>query len=157
MDTKQKNSPEGSVQEDEVRVKVTVNNKTGTDVKLLATYVVKGRNLFNPATWEGWQDGYVLESGQSMEMWSVDNDRMYAQFEALKSGKGTGVTYRIGMTVPKSSHNSAAGWDGLEGLQKYERGGTPASFTFNFGNPNIASWNSGDSLDSSGMPDFGNT
>ncbi|PCJ52949.1 MAG: hypothetical protein COA70_11160 [Planctomycetota bacterium] len=124
-------------------------------MKLNGTWTVKGRNLFNPKTWLGWDNGYVLKAGQTIEMACVDNDRCYAQFEALKGNVGTGVLYQFGMTCPKSSHNSADGYDGLTGLQKYKEDGTPVVFTFNFGDVNIASWGSSDSLDSSSRPNFG--
>lgn len=97
------------------------------------------QGLQNPKTGALWADGDVIEPGALVGMLSESNDRIFAQFESQIKGVNTGIMFQIAMTVPGSSCNSAAGYFGNEGLQKYNDD-TPATFIFNIGEKNLASW-----------------
>lgn len=68
-----------------------------------------------------------------------DNDRAGIHY-ILK-----GMPFNLSFTCPKSSSNSAEG-SAFCGLQRYERHGTPVSFTYEINSPNKACWNSGSSF-----------
>ncbi len=69
-----------------------------------------------------------------------DNDRAGLYFSQAW------IQFHLSFTCPKSSHNSAEG-SPHAGLQSYSRGGTPVTFTYNVGSPNLACWDSGNSND----------
>ena len=121
------------------RIKLTIVNKTGTDVKCTNIKCEKFENLVV---------GNTVANNGSNEFTSDTNDRIFCTFEQIAPGAGK---WELAMTCPKSSSNAACG--SLDaGLQKYSESGTPAHFTFNLGNKNLADWDSGDSNDGNVIP-----
>lgn len=121
------------------RVQLLIKNNTGTTVTC------------TDIACEGFDDlnvGDTLENGGQKTYTSSSNDRIFCTFEQVAPGKGA---WQLGVTCPKSSHNSAQGsFDA--GLQTYERTGTPVTFTYDFGNPNQADWNNGDKDTGASVP-----
>jgi hypothetical protein len=83
------------------------------------------------------------------------NDRVYVTWV-----DANGTSYEMGMTCPKSSSNSAAGYTGGNlgdpGLQVYEKSGTPCTFTYKIGTPSQASWdNPSGPVNQEQNPDYG--
>ena len=88
---------------------------------------------------DGMDVGDTLEAGATKTYTVSTNDRVFCDWVGME----TGDVFKMGMTCPKSSHNSAAGY-GNSGLQTYSRTGTPVSFTFNLGHKCLADWDNGD-------------
>jgi hypothetical protein len=82
--------------------------------------------------------GTTIPAGQTSTYLIPTNDRVFCRFVSPD-----GQVYELGMTCPKNSHNSAEGCLGNEGLAAYEQEGTPVTFTYNLGGPNLADWNNG--------------
>ena len=116
------------------RVHMSVKNTTKEDVVCI-NISGNGRipGLYAPTTVG--DKGSILESGKTFTADIITNDRMYVAFQGVKSGK----IYKMAMTCPKSSSNSASGY-GTAGLQKYESHGTPVSFSFRLGEKDQADW-----------------
>jgi hypothetical protein len=87
---------------------------------------------------DGLAVGQSIAAGVMQTFTASTNDRIFCRFV-----NSNGSVYELAMTCPKSSHNSAGGILGLEGLQPYSRTGTPVNFTFSLGNPNQADWDNG--------------
>lgn len=77
--------------------------------------------------------GTVIPAKGSGTYTSPTSDRIFVTWESP-----TGGYWRMGMTVPKSSSNSACGY-GNEGLQHYNDD-VPCKFIYDLGQPNQASW-----------------
>lgn len=92
-------------------------------------------------TWNNLEVGQVVKSGSSISFNADTNDRLFLTWK----NKEAGAVFYMAMTCPKSSTNSACGYDTLSGLQTYKKHGTPATFTFNLGEINNADWDNGDS------------
>ena len=88
---------------------------------------------------KGLDVGDKLNPGSTGRYTIDTNDRVFTDWASLESGD----VYKLAMTCPKSSHNSACGY-GSSGLQHYERTGTPVTFYFHLGNKDLADWNNGD-------------
>ncbi|TXL13469.1 hypothetical protein BMR04_14310, partial [Methylococcaceae bacterium HT3] len=82
--------------------------------------------------------GNIIEPGEKKTFYASTNDRVFCDFRGMESG----TEYRLAMTCPHSSHNSACGY-GSSGLQHYTRTDL-AVFTFNIGTKDLADWNHGD-------------
>ncbi len=67
-----------------------------------------------------------------------DNDRAGLYFEQ------SWIQYHLSFTCPKLTSNSAEG-SPHAGLQTYSEHGTPVTFTYHIGTPNLACWSSGTS------------
>lgn len=78
-----------------------------------------------------------------------DNDRAGVVYLAKDSQNREVGFVSMSFTCPKSSSNSAEGSPNSEGvliqsgLQRYNEHGTPVSFTYNIGTPNMACWSDG--------------
>jgi len=92
-------------------------------------------------TWNNLKVGQVVKSGSTLSFNSDTNDRLFLTWQ----NKAAGAVFYMAMTCPKSSTNSACGYDTLSGLQTYQEHGTPGTFTFKLGDSNHADWKSGSS------------
>ncbi|AYQ56842.1 hypothetical protein MS2017_1140 [Bathymodiolus thermophilus thioautotrophic gill symbiont] len=113
------------------RVKVKIINNTHRDEVVICTNV-RCEKL------SGLKAGDKIQPGKTIECVSSSNDRIFFEFR----GEDSGDAFMMGCTCPKSSHNSACGY-GNSGLQCYSRTGTPVSFEFHLGSPDLADWNNG--------------
>ncbi|MDP8257694.1 MAG: hypothetical protein P9M14_18260 [Candidatus Alcyoniella australis] len=112
------------------RVIFKVVNKTGSTITCTDVHCESFDNL---------STGKQLTNGQTGTFTSSTNDRIFAIWE-MDVGDGG---WAMGMTCPKNSHNSAYGTP-KAGLQTYSRTGTPVTFTYHLGTPNMADWDDGD-------------
>lgn len=101
-----------------------------------------------------WNDN----SGGESNWYFVPNDKYSAnipadctRFFVLKDNDRAGLyfnqdwmEFHMSLTCPKWSSNSAEG-SPHAGLQTYSESGTPVTFTYNVGTPNLACWSSGSS------------
>lgn len=114
-----------------VRVELVVKNNTDIDVECTDIKCEKFEDLVV---------GSIIASKGEKTFSSTTNDRIFCTFSQKAPGAGK---WQLAMTCPKSSHNSACG-SYCAGLQKYERKGTPVTFTFILGTENLADWSHGD-------------
>ncbi len=114
------------------RVKFTIENNTGKTLQCTDICC---------ESFEGLNKDDKIPNGETKEYTSNTNDRIFCTWVVEESSPS--IEYQMGMTSPKSSHNSAYG-SVKAGLQKYERTGTPVAFTYKPGNDNKADWNHGD-------------
>lgn len=115
------------------RINLRITNKTNERIKC-AHILCKDIDTLDVGT--------VIEPNASDMYHATTSDRVFCEFTGLESG----TSYKLAMTCPKSSRNSACGY-GSAGLQHYERGGTPVTFTFNIGTKDLADWENGDVYD----------
>ena len=87
------------------------------------------------------QVGEIVEPGATKTYYAKTNDRVFCDFVGMESG----TLYRLAMTCPRSSSNSACGY-GSAGLQPYTRTGY-AEFKFDIGHKDLADWNHGNSYE----------
>ena len=120
------------------RIYLTITNTTSIPLTC-ASIVCEEIPGMSPAP-EAGARGTMLEPGETKHFEIPTNNRVFCEFDSL-DGK---IAYRMAMTCPKSSHNSAAGY-ARSGLQTYSRTGTPVHFTFLLGEANRADWDHGDS------------
>jgi len=93
--------------------------------------------------------GTIIKPGETKKFEIPTNDRVFCEFATMDYS----AVYRMAMTCPKSSHNSAAGY-ARSGLRPYSRTGTPVYFEFLLGQPSYADWNHGDE-NHEDAPDYG--
>ncbi len=115
------------------RVTLIVENSTGQTVKCTDTRCASFDNLNSTTT---------IPDGEKGTYTSESSDRLFCTFE---QEDGNGV-WEMGMTCPKSSHNSAQG-SAQAGLQTYDQEGTPVTFTYKLGEENEADWDHGNKND----------
>ena len=109
------------------RINLKIINNTGTTVRCSDTSCEAFTNLSVGTT--------VANKGQDTFN-SDTNDRIFCTFQQEAPGKGK---WQLAMTCPEMSDNSACG--SLDaGLQHYSPSGSPATFTFILGEPNLADW-----------------
>jgi hypothetical protein len=111
------------------RITLIINNTTSIPVTCgdIACQAIPGMSV-----------GTTIPAGQTSTYFITTNDRVFCRFVSTD-----GQVYELGMTCPKNSHNSAEGCLGNEGLAAYEREGTPVTFMYNLGGPNLADWDNG--------------
>ena len=119
------------------RIHLTITNTTSLDLNCgsIPCESIPGMH----ASPETGVPGTIIKAGETARFEIPTNNRVFCEFATMDYT----VVYRMAMTCPKSSHNSAAGY-ARSGLQTYSRTGTPVEFTFLLGQPNRADWNHGD-------------
>lgn len=119
-------------------IKSPLSNRITVYIKNMSDEVIQCKHILCGDI-QGLDVGDKLNPSQVMVYHATSNDRIFSDWSGLESGD----VYKIAMTCPKSSHNSAAGY-GNGGLQHYSRTGTPVTFRFNLGNKDLADWDNGD-------------
>ena len=122
------------------RAKVIIVNKTGETQTLIGTECVpfylyddNTKNYSELST-------YTLGINEKLTTYVKSNDRAFMEWMHIKSGTHKiKDTYKIAVTCPKSSTNSATGY-GKSGLQPYSMFGSPVTFRFHLGTNDKADW-----------------
>jgi len=74
-----------------------------------------------------------------LQITATTNNRVFLSLRSILTGR----VFKLAMTCPRSSSNSATGYN-TSGLQTYKRGGTPVTFDFHIGTTDLADWDNGD-------------
>ena len=122
------------------RAKVIILNKTGVTQTLLGTECVPFY-LYNDNTKSYVElDTYTIGIGEEVTTYVKSNDRAFMNWVHMSSGTHkVNKTYKIAVTCPMSSPNSATGY-GTSGLQSYSKTGSPVTFRFHLGTKDKADW-----------------
>lgn len=115
-----------------VRIRLTIVNNTGADVKCTS---IKCEKFLDLTT------GTVIANNTESVFLTETNDRIFCEFDQTNNSKAG--KWQMGMTCPKSSDNNAYGTF-MAGLQKYKKSGTPLELTYILGTKNLADWDHGD-------------
>lgn len=114
------------------RVNLTIKNNSGVTVTCTDIRCETFTNL---------NVGQTIAANGSNTFTSDSNNRIFATFTENAPGIGS---WQVAITCPKMASNSACGSYNA-GLQHYEESGSPVTFTYILGTPNLADWDSGTS------------
>ena len=123
-----------------VRIRLTVINNTGADVKCTSIKCKKFLDL---------QVGSVVADKGKAIFLTETSDRIFCEFS--QTNNPDAGKWQMGMTSPKLSDNNAYGTF-MAGLQKYKKSGSPLELTYILGTKNKADWDNGDKNEGETIP-----
>ena len=125
------------------RINLRIENRAETAIRC----VVIGCEPVN-----GLNTGDELGVGEAGNYTIDSSNRVFLAWEEVRGPNWT-LVHEMAMTCPIMSRNNACGITEYAGCQPYDPDAkAPVSFTFCVGTPNLADWNSGNSVgDPSGL------